>query len=494
MNEPLREKAKKAEKLVKNSIWLFTAEGFSKVIALVTQIFAARFLGGEGYGIFSFAFAATGAFIVFIDTGIGVFLTREVSRHPENAPGYLHNVFTLKWKLSLATGLALAGSLSMAALEQVSLLSAIAIGLALMINGYTEMYLAVFRAFERMGVVSLLMVAQRVLFFVLGLAVLLQGADVVAFSFSFLASAVIILVAARRQMVLARSGQPPAISDRQLARDIFKQSLPLCGLILFTYIYFRIDAVLLFFLRGKLETGWYSAAFKLIETLSLLTASIRLGVFPVLSKTFKEGSDHYQKIWKETVRYLFLISIPLSVGMMLLAPRILSLLYGTSFEAAGMVLIIMALGFPMLCLNDLAAYLLLSQNKTPSVLRITGAAALFNVLLNLFLIPNLGMTGAAWAATLTQFLLFGAYYFKVREICGSTKIFLSLWRPVLASGGMALLLVGWDTLPLVSAVLLSIVLYFAILRVLKTFNEFDRLIFSRIFNREGESGRRAKLP
>jgi len=67
MNEPLKEKAQKAEKLVKNSIWLFTAEGFSKIVALVTQIIAARFLGGEGYGIFSFAFAVTGAFIVFID-------------------------------------------------------------------------------------------------------------------------------------------------------------------------------------------------------------------------------------------------------------------------------------------------------------------------------------------------------------------------------------------------------------------------------------------
>jgi len=484
MDGPLKEKAEKAERLVKNSIWLFGAEGFSKVIALVTQIFAARFLGGEGYGIFSFAFAATGAFIVFIDAGLAIFLTREVSRHPENAPGYLHNVLAMKWKLSLATGLVLAGALWMAALEPVSLLAAVAIGLALMINGYTEMYLAVFRAFERMRIVSVLLVAQRVLFFILGLAVLLQGGDVVVFSFSFFASAVIILVAARRQMVIEHERLPPSTFDRQLVREIFKGALPLCGLLLFTYIYFRIDAVLLFFLRGELETGFYSAAFKLIENISWLIASIRLGVFPVLAKTFKEGSDHYQKIWQQTVRYLLLISIPLSVGMFLLAPRLLGLLYGASFDTGGTVLMIMSLGFPLLCLNDLAAYLLLSQNKTRSVLQITGGAAVFNVFLNLFLIPKWGMEGAAWAATLTQFLLFGVYYFKVREICGNTKILVLLWRPVLAAGAMAVLLKGWDTLALVPAVLLSIVLYFAVLRVLKTFNDFDRLIFRRILNRD----------
>lgn len=482
MNEPLNEKAEKAGKLVKNSIWLFTAEGFSKIIALVTQIFAARFLGGEGYGIFSFAFAATGAFIVFIDTGLGTFLTREVSRHPEKASAYLQNVFALKWKLSLMTILALATALSLASLERESFFSALAIGLALMINGYTEMYLATFRAFERMKIVSILMVAQRVLFFILGLAVLLWGGDVVLFSSTFLLVSILILIVTRQQMAI-RQGLEKSTHDRQLPREIFKGSLPICGLILFTYIYFRIDAVLVFFLLGKLETGWYASAFKLIETLAWLIASIRLGVFPVLSKTFKEGSDHFQKIWKETVRYLFLISIPISVGMLLLAPKILGLLYGTSFETAGPVLQIMALGFPLLCLNDLASYLLLSQNKTRSVLRIAGGAAMFNMLLNFLLIPKLGMAGAAWAATLTQGLVFSAYIINVGEICGKTGIPALLWRPALASGAMALLLIGWESLPLIPAVILSAGIYFAALLLLGTFNEFDRLVVSRILNR-----------
>lgn len=479
MNEPGTEKA---EKLVKNSIWLFGAEGLSKVIALMTQIFAARFLGGEGYGIFSFAFAATGAFIVFIDTGLAIFLTREVSRHPENSSAYLKNVLALKWKLSLVTGLALAGVLSMVSLEQESLFSATAIGLALMISGYTEMYLAVFRAFERMRVVSILMVAQRVLFFVIGLAVLLWGGDVVLFSLAFLFVSIALLIITRRQMARHHDNKKTT-HDAKLVRKIFKDSLPICGLILFTYIYFRIDAVLIFFLLGELETGWYSSAFKLIETLALLMASIRFGVFPVLSKTFKEGSDHYQKIWQETSRYLLLISIPVAVGMILLAAKILDILYGTDFSAAGPVLKIMALGFPLLCLNDLASYLLLSQNKTSSVLLIAGFAAVFNVVLNIFLIPKWGMTGAAFATTLTQGLVFSAYYLKVREICDQARILALLLKPLLASGAMAWLLTGWDSLPLIPAILLGGTVYFIALLALKTFNDFDRLVFSRLITK-----------
>jgi O-antigen/teichoic acid export membrane protein len=491
MTEPGTEKTGKAEKLVKNSIWLFTAEGLSKIIALMTQVFAARFLGGEGYGIFSFAFAATGAFIVFIDTGLSTFLTREVSRHPEKTAAYLKNVFALKWKLSSLTCLILALAMSFASLEQESLFAAIAIGLALMIQGYAEMYLSVFRAFENMRLVSILMVAHRVLFFVLGLGVLLSGGDVVFFSSAFLTASVVILIIARRQMA-RQQGIDKTTHDRQLAGKIFKDSLPICALILFTYIYFRIDAVLVFFLLGKLETGWYSAAFKLVETLALLIASIRFGVFPVLSKTFKEGSDHYQKIWQETTRYLLLISIPVAVGMILLSQKILALLYGGAFETAGPVLQIMALGFPLLCLNDLASYLLLSQNKTRSVLRIAGFAAVFNVVLNIFLIQKWGMAGAAWATALTQGLVFLAYYKKVREICGQTGILTLLVRPVLASAMMAWLLIGWGTLPLIPAVLLGMAVYIIALIALRTFNDSDRRVFRRVFKRDqlkgGKSG------
>ena len=143
---------------------------------------------------------------------------------------------------------------------------------------------------------------------------------------------------------------------------------------------------------------------------------------------------------------------------------------------------ILALGFPLLCLNDLASYLLLSQNKTRSVLRIAGSAVVFNVLLNLWLIPKWGMIGAAWTATLTQVLVFSAYYLKVGEICGKTGILKLLWRPAIASGAMALLLIGWDSLALIPAVLLGGVVYFTVLLTLRTFNEFDRLVFARISN------------
>ena len=46
-----QEKTSTAEKLVKNSAWLFLSEVLSKVTTLGIQIIAARYLGENGFGI-----------------------------------------------------------------------------------------------------------------------------------------------------------------------------------------------------------------------------------------------------------------------------------------------------------------------------------------------------------------------------------------------------------------------------------------------------------
>ena len=79
----IKEKTDTAERLVKNSSWLFLAEIFSKLTALGIQIIAARYLGGEGFGVFGFAFIATGGVLDFIDNGLKVFLIRSISRNPD---------------------------------------------------------------------------------------------------------------------------------------------------------------------------------------------------------------------------------------------------------------------------------------------------------------------------------------------------------------------------------------------------------------------------
>ena len=484
ISREVQEKTITARRLVKNSVWLFFGEALSKLTTLGIQIIAARYLGKEGFGIFGFAFIFTGVVLDFIDNGLKVFLTRVISRKPELVGTYLHNIFALKLILTFFSVLLFLVTVTLMSLDSETLTVVAIIGFALVINGYTEMYLGVFRALEKMPLVSKLMVFQRILFFAFGLFVLVSGYSVVAFSNAFLISSIISLFLAHRQLKRPKSSWKKDL-DSDMIRRIFQDSLPVCGVVFFTYIYFCIDSVLLFLIIGKSETGLYYAAFKLIESLALLLASVRGALFPILSQTYSKNDNRFKRLLTEGTRYLLLIGIPVSAGTVILAPQLINILYGPLYEITGLVLQIMVVPFFLLVLNEFIAYFLLSADKTRSVLGIVIAAAIFNLVCNLLVIPRWGLIGAAITAGLTELLLFGLFFQAMIKNFGSIQFLSLIWRPMLASAGMSFVIVkaSWSLIP---AFILGIGTYFILLMLLRTFNEFDFLVFRSIFKRKKE--------
>ena len=477
------EKNKEAtsKRLVKNSIWLFGAEASSKFIGLATQIIAARYLGDKGYGNYSLAFALSGIFTVFLDMGLSIYICKQVSRYPKEANQYLKSVFGLKKFLVLpVVGVLICLVWLMPAEGEVKVVVC-AIGLALVVNGFTEMHLAVFRAFEWMSLVCVLLVVQRALFFALGFISLLMGYLVVPFSIIFLVVSVFSLILARWNMQKRSEGREPLL-DWGLSKTILKKSLPVCGIFLFSYIYFRIDVVIVYFLIGEAETGWYNAAFKWVEVLALLVASIRSALFPTLSRVYSDPGNQFQSICKEAVRYLFLIGLPLTVGTFVLAPELVKLLYGDLYEMTVQILQIMALGFFLICVNEFAIFLLLSADRFSEVLKVVFLGSVLNIVLNILAIPKWGVIGAAAVAGLTELFLFFMLYNYMSRISGAIQLFSLIWRPALAAAvmGFALKQVSWSLFPSIFA---GVGIYFVLLFLLRAFNEYDFLVMRNVFNR-----------
>jgi O-antigen/teichoic acid export membrane protein len=469
------------KRLVKNSMWLFGAEASSKVFGLATQIIAARYLGEKGYGNFSLAFALSGVFIVFIDTGLNVYVCQQVSRYPGEANKYLKSVFDLKKVLALPVAGSLISIVWLMPGENEIKLVVCAIGLALILNGFTEMYLSVFRAFEWMSLVCVLLITQRALFFFLGFVSLLMGYQVVPFSILFLVVSFLSLMLARWNMK-KRSKAKESLVDWELSKMILKKSLPVWGVFLFSYIYFRLDVVIVYFMSGDAETGWYNAAFKWVEILALLVASIRAALFPALSRTHFSQDDQFQKIAQEAARYLFLIGIPLTIGTFVLAPQFVGLLYGDLYEMTVRILQIMALGIFLICFNEFAAYLLLSADRYREVLKVVILGAVLNIALNLMVIPKWGVMGAAAVAGFTELFLFYMFLNCMNRISIGVPIFRLFWRPALAAAAMGVILmqIPWPLIPLI---LIGIGVYFVMLLLLRTFNEYDFQVARNILDR-----------
>ena len=481
MGNGLLNKIASAERLVKNSIWLFGAEASSKIIGLATQIIAARYLGDKGYGNFSMAFALSGVFIVFLDSGLSVYLCKQVSRFPNKANQYLDSVLGLKKILVLPViGILICLVFFIPGENEIKIVVC-AIGLALVLNGFTDMYLAVFRAFEWMSLVCALLIFQRALFFTLGFISLLMGYQVVPFAILFLTVSIFSLILAHWSM-RKRIEKKEVFTDSGLSKNILKDCLPVCGIFLFSYVYFRIDVVLIYFMLGEAETGWYNAAFKWVEVLALLMASIRFALLPALSRAHSSEGDQFQQIAREAVRYLLLIGLPLTVGTFVLAPELVALLYGDLYVMTIQILQIMALSFFLIYFNEFAIYLLLSADRYREVLKVVILGAVVNISLNLMVIPKWGVLGAAAVAGFTELFLFYMFLYCMNRVSIGVPIFRLLWRPILAALAMGLVLmqIPWLLIP---SVLTGIGVYFVMLLLLRAFNEYDFQVARNILDR-----------
>jgi len=82
--------------VAKNTAWLTIGTIFSRTIRALLILYAARLLGTEGYGVFSYAMSLAAFFGIFSDIGLSSLLTREAVKQPEKIKAYLSTTFFLK--------------------------------------------------------------------------------------------------------------------------------------------------------------------------------------------------------------------------------------------------------------------------------------------------------------------------------------------------------------------------------------------------------------
>lgn len=91
------------QRIVQNTSFLLIGNIFSYIIAFLTIMYTARYLGAENFGIISLAFAFTGLFGVFMDLGLSSWMVREISKNKSLTNKYYSNIAVLKIIFSVMT-------------------------------------------------------------------------------------------------------------------------------------------------------------------------------------------------------------------------------------------------------------------------------------------------------------------------------------------------------------------------------------------------------
>ena len=208
----------------------------------------------------------------------------------------------------------------------------------------------------------------------------------------------------------------------------------------------------------------------MMEIAKVLPQSICLALYPAVSHAAAYEPERLRRLGADTLRFLWVMTLPIAVGVTILARPILLFTVGDAFLPATTVLYVLIWTIVPYAVTRYYAFVLVAANRQRVDLLLNVVMALVNVLLNLVLIPRYGALGAA-IATLISVAMFaaGQCLYMLRYLPDHLAALLrcrARQSPALIMAGFA-----WvcRDLPVLLVIVAAAVLYFVILLVSRYF-------------------------
>lgn len=416
MTKPTEEFAQGQARILSNTTYLLAASVIQKLISVGYFVYYYNRLGKTGAGDFEPVRAAIPIVLLLIDISLSVILTREIGRSPERAKSLL-SVF-LGVKLFL-TALALAAFFIVFSLvpfdEPTRILMPLA-GLIVMLDAFTLTFASTFRGLQIFRYEAIGIVATQLSTVIVGGACFALGLGLRSPMFGLLAGSITNFVYVGLMLRRKLGGLPRPSWDSKIIKLFVVAALPILGAALLAKLFTYTDRYLLLTFAGKGAFAVYSAAHKVPFSMEFVASAFAASLLPAMSAYFINSREQLRRVFQQALRYLLIISVPLAIGVFVLAEPIITKLLGPSFHEAVHPLRIMIIALPFIFLNFPVGNFLIASNKQIWNTVNLGTAVIVNVSLNIFLQPKFGIVGAAYAVLATYVILFTLGLIQVNRV------------------------------------------------------------------------------
>ena len=167
----------------------------------------------------------------------------------------------------------------------------------------------------------------------------------------------------------------------------------------------RIDILLVGMLLGTVAAGAYNAGFRVLFSLNFVAAFAALSILPLLIRMHSSHPQAGQELFSRTLATSMLVAIPAAVGLWLIAPSVINLIFGPGFTRSATILRYLVVLLPLYCMIQFMAMYLMATDRQPVCTRLQWWAAILNTIGNIALIPTIGLIGAAISTIIANVVL-----------------------------------------------------------------------------------------
>ena len=172
-------------------------------------------------------------------------------------------------------------------------------------------------------------------------------------------------------------------------------------------VYLNLDVVMLGFLKGDSEVGYYNAAIKVKSVLTTCVTSLGTVLLPRLSYyAEKQEKEAFYNMVKKAFQFVFLLATPVMLYFMLYAKEAILFLAGDSFGASVLPMIVLMPTVLFIGISNITGIQVLTPlGEEKKVVISVLAGAILDFILNLILIPKMGSAGAATSTLMAEILV-----------------------------------------------------------------------------------------
>lgn len=204
--------------------------------------------------------------------------------------------------------------------------------------------------------------------------------------------------------------------DAKLAKWIFNLAWPMGIVFIANNLYFRLDSLMLFVIKGAAAVGIYSVAYKILEVTVFFGSYFASSLKPILSRNIKDNIPYLKNIIEKSILVMLLISLPVAAICVAYAKEIIIFLSNQDFIIGAPALIVLSLTLPFLYIDVLLGEILIANDERKRLLKISTFILAFNFIFNLIFIPRYSFMGAAYGTLTSEILLLGIFLYNTRKI------------------------------------------------------------------------------
>jgi len=450
---------------VKNFLFLIIGNGIRWILSFFVTVYLARVLGASGFGKISFAFSIFAYGVLLSDLGLTILGTREIARKKKGIDDITSNILSLRLILAL---------LSFTILLLFSLFAPLQKDTRVLLTLYSfsiffyAFYLDwFFRGRERMANIAAASIITQIIYVILVFSFVNQANDIIRIPFLWFAG-----IGAGAIFLFLIFYLTKHHFRFHVDFSLLKLSVPVGIAAIMNQVYFHFDLVTIGLIKGESDVGLYNAGFKLVTFLLSVDTAFAWVYFPMVSRFFVESKEKLKSLVFAGTKLILLFAVPLAFGGTLLAGRVINLIYGEQFTGASDAFRILIWAIPLTSIQTVFAFGLLGCNleKKYSLGMVIGT--FINIVLNLILIPFLGIKGAAAATIISEIVMLIAMFFWFKKILYVPFLKYSI-KPLAATTIMLIIMLLLWRIPTVYLIICAVFVYSLVLWFLKGVTKAD---------------------